>query len=192
MAMNDQRRVLLVGKSKLVLATALESLAERGYEASATDDFEDIAAQFDVGHFDLVVFGGQVPPDRKAEMTSVISSVKPDVVFVQGLAGIPGLIAAQVAGAFAARRGEETHAPSYDAGARTIGLSLDRPALVTVTAWWQTSFVPPDPLSDSRVVLSEELPAGAHTVALPPAVPDEASFASVQIDDVTHAFRLTA
>jgi hypothetical protein len=184
------KRVLLAGKSLLVLETTVDMLGERGYEAESTDNFDDIAAQFDVTRFDLVVFGGQVPQDKKAEMQDVILGLRPDVVLVQGLAGIPGLIVQQIEGAFAAQRGDGAHAPSYDASNRTINLLLDRPAMVTVTAWWQASFVPPDPLSDSQVLVSERLAAGKHALALPSEVPSKASFASVQIDRAIYAFGL--
>jgi hypothetical protein len=33
-----------------------------------------------------------------------------------------------------------------------------------VTARWQTSFVPPDPKSDSLVLLDERLAAGQHAI----------------------------
>ncbi len=59
----------------------------------------------------------------------------------------------------------------YAAGATN---EFDR--TVTVIAWWATSFVPPEPKSTSRVILDEELPAGAHTIAIPAEVPAQASF----------------
>jgi hypothetical protein len=186
------KSVLLAGKSPLVLKTTVDMLGERGYDAKSTDTFDDIAARFDVTRFDLVVFGGQVPQDKKAEMKHVISGLRRDVTFVQGLAGIPGLLVHQIEGAFGAQWRNGAHAPSYNANNRTIDLLVDRPAMVTVTAWWQTSFVPPDPLSDSQVLVSERLPAGEHTVTLPSEVPDKASFASVQIDRAIYTFGLTA
>jgi hypothetical protein len=186
------KRVLLAGKSLLVLKTTVDMLGERGYEAESTDDFDDIAAQFDLRQFDLVVFGGQVPQDKRTEMQHVILGLRPDVEFVQGLAGIPGLIVQQIEGAFAAQRGDVALAPSYNASNRTINLLLDRPAMVTVTAWWQTSFVPPDPLSDSQVLVSERLSAGKHAIALPSKVPGKASFASIRIGRAIYAFNLAA
>jgi hypothetical protein len=85
-----QRSVLLIGKSQLVLD---ESVAgELGYKAEGTNDFTDTIDRFDMKLADLVVFGGQVPPDRKAELREEIGAINPRVIFVQGLAGIPGLV----------------------------------------------------------------------------------------------------
>src|SRR5262249_54710573 len=58
----------------------------------------------------------------------------------------------------------------------------------TVTAWWHTSFVPPEPKSTSRVILDQELPAGPHAIAIPGEVPAQASFATVSIGPSVHAF----
>src|SRR6266567_3467766 len=77
---------------------------------------------------------------------------------------------------------------TYDAQSRSIGISLDVPQDVTVIAWWHTSFVPPEPKSTSRVILDEELPAGAHTIAVPGEVPAQASFATVSAGASVHAF----
>ena len=112
----------------------------------------------------------------------------PAVAFVQGYAGIPGLIAAQAEAAL----GDGTTGPAasvtYDARSRSIGISLDRPQHVTVVAWWHTSFVPPEPESTSRVLLDEDLPAGPHTIAIPDEIPAQASFATVSIGPSAHAF----
>ena len=51
---------------------------------------------FDAGQFDLVVFGGMVPSDTKEHLREQISTRKPGATFVQGYAGIPGLVAEQV------------------------------------------------------------------------------------------------
>ena len=90
---NPRRNVLLIGKSRLVLDESVAGLRDLGYEAEGTNDFADITGRFDVKGIDLVVFGGQVPPDRKAELREEISAINPAVIFVQGLAGIPGLLA---------------------------------------------------------------------------------------------------
>ena len=63
-----QRSALLIGKSQRVLDDAVAGLRDLGYKADATNDFGDITGRFDVARIDLVVFGGQVPPDRKAEL----------------------------------------------------------------------------------------------------------------------------
>jgi len=84
-----------------------------GYEARATNDFADITRRFDAKDIDPVVFGGQVPPDRKAEIRDQIAAINSQVIFVQGLAGIPGLIVNQVRGSFAAARRDPTRAPTF-------------------------------------------------------------------------------
>jgi hypothetical protein len=185
---DEARSVLLIGKSQLVLDESLAGLRDLGYHAEATNDFTDVTGRFDVAQIDLVVFGGQVPPDRKAELREEIEAVNPRVIFVQGLAGIPGLIVNQVQGAFAADHQDATRAPTYDG--RSIRLTLAEPADVKVTVWWQTSFVPPDPKSDSLLLLDDRLSSGNYIVPVPDHVPPRAAFASVQIDSATHTFSI--
>ena len=96
-----QLRVLLVGKSPAVLADTVRLLHDRGFTAEATNRFDDVLTEFDVRQLDLVVFGGQVPEERRATLKRDILARNEGVSFVQGLSGIPGLIARQVAGAFA-------------------------------------------------------------------------------------------
>jgi DNA-binding NtrC family response regulator len=86
---NPQRSVLLIGKSQLVLEDTVARLRGLGYAAEATNDFADVTGRLEVRTLDLVVFGGQVPHDRKAELTQEIGTINPRVIFVQGLAGIP-------------------------------------------------------------------------------------------------------
>ena len=109
---NAQRSVLLIGKSQLVLDESVAGLRDLGYKAEATNDFADITGRIDARTLDLIVFGGQVPPDRKVELTEEIGAIKPQVIFVQGLAGIPGLIINQVQGAFASDHQDPTRAPA--------------------------------------------------------------------------------
>jgi hypothetical protein len=68
-AEGDQRSVLLIGKSQFVLDESVAGHRDLGYTAEGTDDFTDITGRFDVQEIDLVVFGGQVPPQRKAELS---------------------------------------------------------------------------------------------------------------------------
>ena len=187
---NPQRSVLLIGKSQLVLDDAVAGLRDLGYKAEATNDFTDITGRFDAREIDLVVFGGQVPPDRKAELREEIAAINPQVIFVQGLAGIPGLIINQIQGAFTAHHQDPDRAPTYTPDDRLIRLSLAEPAQVKVTAWWQTSFVPPDPKSDSLPLLDDQLARGDHTVPVPDHIPPQAAFATVQIDAATYAFSI--
>src|SRR5262245_4548394 len=173
--------VLLIGKSQLVLDDSLAGLRDLGYTAEATNNFDDITGRFDLNEIDLVVFGGQVPPDRKAELTAEFGAINPGIIFVQGLAGIPGLIINQVRGAFAASHDNATRAPTYAPDDRSIRLTLSGPAHVKVLLWWQTAFVPPDPKSDSLLLLDHELDGGEHAIPIPDHVPPKAAFATVEI-----------
>jgi hypothetical protein len=185
---NAQHRVLLIGKSQLVLNESVAGLSELGYNAEATNDFADITGRFDVREIDLVVFGGQVPPSRKAELREEIGAINPGVIFVQGLAGIPGLIINQVRGAFTANQRDPRRAPTYRPGDRSIRLTLLGPADVKVSLWWQTAFVPPDPKSDSLLLLDDELSGGDHAIPVPDQVPTKAAFATVEIDAAIYSF----
>jgi hypothetical protein len=187
---NAQRSVLLIGKSQLVLDESVAGLRDLGYRAEATNDFSDITGRFDVNAIDLVVFGGQVPADRKAELTEEFAAINPGVIFVQGLAGIPGLIINQVRGAFAAGQQDTTHAATYARDERSIRLTLSGPADVKVTVWWQTAFVPPDPKSDSLLLLHDTLAGGDHAIPVPDQVPPKAAFATVEIDPAIYAFSI--
>jgi hypothetical protein len=187
---NAQHRVLLIGKSQLVLDESVAGLRGLGYKAEATNDFADITGRFDVKEIDLVVFGGQVPADRKAELREEIGTINPGVIFVQGLAGIPGLIVNQVQGAFMANHQDPTRAPTYTPDDRSIRLTLANPADVNVTVWWQTSFVPPDPKSDSLLLLDDQLAAGDHAIPVPGHVPPKSAFATVQVDGAIYAFSI--
>jgi hypothetical protein len=189
-AENVRRRVLLIGKSQLVLDGSVAGLRDLGYKAEATNDFTDITGRFDVKELDLVVFGGQVPPDRKAELREEIGAVNPGVIFVQGLAGIPGLIVNQVQGAFTANYQDATQAPTYTPDDRAIRLTLANPADVKVTVWWQSSFVPPDPKSDSLLLLDDQIADGDHAIPVPDHVPPKAAFATVQVDGAIYAFSI--
>lgn len=184
----SQRSVLLIGKSQVVLDESVAALRDLGYAAQATNNFSDITGRFDARALDLVVFGGQVPPDRKAELTEEISAINPRVIFVQGLSGIPGLIVSQVQGAFAP--GDPGAAPGFVPEDRSIRLTLTAPSDVAVTIWWGTSFVPPDPKSDSLQILAERLPSGDHLVPVPDHIPRTTVFAAVRIDEAIYTFSI--
>src|SRR5215813_7873353 len=187
-AANPPARILVIGRSESVLSEAVTILRDKGYAAGATNEFDRTRDLFDARQLDLVVFGGMVPPDTKAHLRERISARNPAAAFVQGYAGIPGLIAAQAEAALSDSTTRPTAPVTYHAQSRSIGISLDRPQHVTVTAWWHTSFVPPEPKSTSRVILDGELPAGAHTIAIPDEVPAQASFATVSTGPSVHAF----
>ena len=187
-----ERSVLLIGKSRLVLDESVAGLRELGYTAEGTNDFTDITRRFDAKEIDLVVFGRQVPGDRKAELREEFETINPKVILVQGLAGIPGLIINQVRGAFAASHQDSTDAPTYAPDDRSIRLTLSGPTHVKVTAWWQTNFVPPDPRSDSLLLVDDELAGGDHAIPVPDRVPPKAAFATVEVDAAIYAFSLAA
>jgi len=187
---DTQRRALLIGRSQLVLDHAVAGLRDLGDKAEGTNDFTDVTGRFDATKIDLVVFGGQVPPDRKNELREEIGAINPRIIFVQGLAGIPGLIVNQVQGAFTAEHQDPTRAPTFTPEERSIRLTLPGPADVKVTVWWQTSFVPPDPKSDSLVLVDDRLAGGDHTFPVPDHIPPEAAFATVQVDAAIYAFSI--
>jgi hypothetical protein len=173
-----QSRVLIIGRSENVLSETVQILRLLGYAAGASNDFADVMDLFDMTAVDLVVFGGMVPPDTKERLRQQISGRNPSVTFVQGFAGIPGVIVAQVraAGDASAQAGL---AVAYDQETRTVDLHLDRAEDVQVVAWWGTSFTPPEPRSTCLVLVDAFLPAGEHTVTLPAEVPSQASFVTV-------------
>ena len=185
-----ERGVLLIGRSQRVLDESVAGLRDLGYRAEGTNDFAAITGRFDARTLDLVVFGGQVPPASKAELTQEIGAINPEVIFVQGLAGIPDLIIRQVQGTFASDQQDPTAAAAFVPDERAIRLTLAGPAIVNVTAWWQSSFVPPDPKSDSLVLLDDRLAEGDHTIPVPDRVPPNAAFATVKVDAAIHAFSI--
>ncbi|WP_426563249.1 hypothetical protein ACPPVT_19640 [Angustibacter sp. McL0619] len=179
---------LIVGKSQLVLTDTVSLLRGKGFTADATNQFDDVGRDFDLGAYDVVVFGGQVPPDTREQLASQVRRLNPEAFLVDGLAGIPGLIAAQVEGALAAGRAEP--APEFDPGRRAIVLSLAGARTVTVTTWWATSFIPPDPKSDSRILVDHQWLEGRQTILLPDDVPAQAAFVAVQLDEQVHTLRV--
>jgi hypothetical protein len=180
-------RILAIGRSETVLSELVMILRDKGYAAGATNEFDRTLDLFDAGQLDLVIFGGMVPPDTREHLRAQISARNPAVALVQGYAGIPGLIAAQAQAALSEGTPGPAAPVTYDPRSRSIGISLDRPQHVTVTAWWHTSFAPPEPQSTSRVILDQELPAGAHAIAIPDQVPAQASFATASIGPSVHA-----
>lgn len=185
---NPPARILAIGRSETVLTDLVTILREKGYAAGATNEFDRTLDLFDAEQLDLVVFGGMVPPDTKEHLREQISARNPAIAFVQGYAGIPGLVAKQVEAALSVGTTGPTASVTYDAESRSIGISLGGPQNATIIAWWHTSFVPPEPRSTSRVVLDEELDSGAHTITIPDDVPAQASFATVSIGPSVHAF----
>jgi CheY-like chemotaxis protein len=177
---SEPARVLVVGRSPSVLATAVELLRGQGHLADATNQFDQVLDDYDVSDLDVLVFGGMVPAGTKRYLCDEIAKRNPGITFIQGLVGIPGVIAAQVDAA--------THDVSsgaaeigYDPEDRTVRVTLPDAARVTIEALWMTSWRPPEPASTSMRVFDAELAAGSHDIGLPDQVPPEASFATVTI-----------
>jgi hypothetical protein len=200
---DSQRSVLLLGGSRRLVGDCVAALLDLGYAAQGTNDFfTDIPGRFDVTHIDLVSLGGLVPPDRKAELKEQITAINPRVIFIDALAGIPGLIAGQVQEAFAVGRQDPGPAPAYSPADRSIRLTLADPAAVKVTLWWRTSLIPPDPESDSLVLFDGRLPNGDHAIPVPGGIPPQAVtpngprpapwFATVQVGGAIHNFGIAA
>lgn len=180
-------RVLIVGRSPNVLLEAVDILRGRGYRADATNQFDEVLDDYDVSDLDVLVFGGMVPAETKQHLREEVFKLNPTVAFVQGLAGIAGLIAAQVEAVTA------TEAPAgvqavYDSSRRSVQITLAKAAHATVEAWWGTSFQPPEPRSAYAVVFDGRLEPGHHAVAMPDDVPSQASFTAVRIDNSVHVF----
>ena len=188
-----QRSVLVIGKSHLALDESVAGLRDLGYKAQATNDiFGDVAGRFDVKEIDLVVLGGQIPPSRKAELREDLAGINPQVIFVESLVGIPGVIINQVQGAFNADHRDAIRAPTSARDGRSIRLTLADAADVKVTVWWRTSVAPPDPKSESLSLLDDQLLAGDHVVLVPEHVPSISAFATVQIEAAFYAFRIAS
>ncbi|NUP45927.1 MAG: hypothetical protein HOW97_01225 [Catenulispora sp.] len=176
----EAARVLIAGRSPSVLIAAARLLRDKGYRADATNQFDQILSDYDVANLDVLVFGGMVPPDTKQRLREEITRRNPRIAVVQGLAGIPGVIAAQVEAAVRGDAGDVGDV-TYDESQRTLRITLGDAEHVTVEALWGTSFTPPEPTSTSMQVFDGELSAGAHGIVLPEQVPDVASFAAITI-----------
>jgi hypothetical protein len=183
----EPARILVVGRSPGVLVAAVDLLRAKGYLANATNQFDQVLDDYDVGDLDVLVFGGMVPADTKQNLRDEISRRNSAVIFVQGLAGIAGLIVAQVE---AVTGGDSSDVAEirYDVAGRTFRVTLYDAAHVTVEALWATSFMPPEPTSTSAQVFDGDLPAGSHSLALPDRVPSEASFATVTVGSHVRVF----
>jgi hypothetical protein len=176
---NGPARILVVGRSPRVILDTVQILRGRGYRADATNQFDRVLDDYDARDIDIVVFGGMVPAGVKQHLRQEIGERNARVAFVQGLAGIAGLIAAQVEGVIAGPA-DEIHL-AYDEDKRSVRLTLRHAAQVTVEAWWATSFTPPEPASTSMQVLDAQLGEGSHSIALPAAIPSVASFLAVSV-----------
>ena len=189
-AASGPERILIIGRSPGVILDAAGILRGKGFHADATNQFDEVLTQYDTANIDVVVFGGMVPPHAKQYLTEQISKVNVHVAFVQGLAGIAGLIAAQVEGATSTAA--DGNAVAYDTTNRTVRLTLPEPAQVVVEAWWATSFTPPEPASTSMRVTDARFDQGEYVVPLPAEVPPVASFVTVSAGPAVRAFTVGA
>ena len=188
---NDPGRILVIGRSPSVLVDTVEILRSKGYSADATNQFDRVLDDYDAQDIGIVVFGGMVPAGTKQHLRQEISERNTHVRFVQGLAGIAGLIAAQVEGVITTGEPDDSHV-AYHEDQRSVHLTLHKAARVTVEAWWLTSFTPPEPKSTSMQVLDTELEAGSHSIALPAEVPSVASFLAVTAGSAVRTFTVGA
>ena len=188
---DNPARILVIGRSPSVLVDTVEILRSKGYSADATNQFDRVLDDYDAQDIDIVVFGGMVPADTKQHLRREIGGRNAHVTFVQGLAGIAGLIAAQVEGVITAGDPDEVHVV-YDEEQRSVNLTMRKAAHVSVQAWWGTSFTPPEPKSTSMQVLDAELEEGSHSIALPAAVPSVASFLAVTIGSAVRTLTIGA
>lgn len=179
------KRVLIIGRSGSVLRHAVAMLRALGYGANASNQFNRILDDYDVREVDLVVFGGMVPPERKAELRAQIGALHPGVQFLQGLGGIAALIVAQVDEFF----GGPATGVEFDATRRAFQLRIRSAENVVLTGLW-ARFVPPDPVPESMLIFEGALAAGVHTVRIPHGVPQEGSYATVRVGDRVSAFQI--
>lgn len=190
---NESDRILVVGRSPSVLVAAVDILRAKGYTADATNQFDHVLDDYDVTDLGVMVFGGMVPADTKQYLRGEVAKRNPRVRFIQGLAGIAGVIAAQVEALTSdEQRGPDGAEITYDAARRCAQLTLKEPAHATVEALWLTSFTPPEPKSTSTRIFDGNLEAGFHTIPLPDRVPFEASFITVAVDDWVRVFTVGA
>jgi CheY-like chemotaxis protein len=141
---NDPARILVVGRSPNVLVDTVEILRSKGYSADATNQFDRVLDDYDAQDIDIVVFGGMVPAGTKQHLRQEIGERNAHVTFVQGLAGIAGLIAAQVEGVITAGEPDGIDVV-YDEDQRSVRLTLPKAAHVTVQACGQRPSRPQSP-----------------------------------------------
>jgi len=179
--------VLVIGRSEKVLKETVELLQNNGRAAGASNDFDNLLTQFDIASLNTVVFGGMVPPETKETLRTSLAAANPTITFVQGLAGIPGLIAEQVEAALVPSR-RDPESVQYKGDSRTVTISLHSAENVRVIGFWHTAFVPPDPESTSEIIFDATMDAGTHTMPLPASIPAAASFIVVHVGTDVHPF----
>jgi hypothetical protein len=179
--------ILIIGRSENVLDETVHLLRAAGKSAGATNDFQNVTSLFDPATLSTVVFGGMVPPDMKEALRAELRAANAGIDFIQGLAGMPGLIAAQVEAALEPAP-DDSVIVGYDAERRELQIELAAPQRVRVVGFWGTSFVPPEPASTTEVIFDTPLPSGRHTMELPDGFPRVGSFLVVRAGSVVRPF----
>jgi hypothetical protein len=179
--------VLAIGRSEKSLKESVDLLRNNGRAAGATNDFDNVLTQFDIASLDIVVFGGMIPPETKEALRTNLSAANPTITFIQGMAGIPGLIAAQVEAALSPSH-QHPESTNYDPASRTVTISLQASENVRLIGFWHTAFVPPDPESTSETIFDATMDPGTHTLPLPAHIPTAASFVVVYVGTDVHPF----
>jgi hypothetical protein len=179
--------VLVIGRSENVLSETVQILRDNGQSAGATNDFQNVLTLFEPTAVSAVVFGGMVPPDMKESLRAQLRAANAKIEFIQGLAGIPGLIAAQVEAALVPAL-DDAGTAGYDPARRVIELTLDSPQRVRLVGFWGTSFVPPEPASTFEEIFNEPLSSGRHVLPLPEWFPDVGSFVVVRAGSLVQVF----
>ena len=128
----EPKRILIIGRSPGVILDAADILRSKGFRADATNQFDEVLTAYDTANIDVVVLGGMVPLNTKKYLKGEIAKANGRVTFVEGLAGIAGLIAAQVEGV-TSTAGDD-NSVSYDTTSRTVQLTLHEPTPVVVEA----------------------------------------------------------
>lgn len=170
-------RVLIVGRSAPVLIDAVAALRRIGYPANATNQFDRLLDDYDARDIDLVVFGGQVPAEQRADLESAMAERNPQIRFVDGLGGVAVLLVAQIEEYF----GAPLEGVAYDASARDVRLRLETGAHVEVSGVWAVP-VGSEPSPRSAIAHAGVLAGGEHTIPLPDDVPALGAFVIVRIN----------
>jgi len=181
--------VLVIGRSEKVLRETVDHLRRNGHTAGATNDYDSVLARYDASSIDMVVFGGMVPPATKERLSIQLLEANPTMTLIQGLAGIPGLIAAQVEAVSRSDR-LEPGSVEYNRQDRRATISLRSPEQVQLTGFWGTAFIPPDPQSTSEVIFDGRLDAGRHELPLPAHIPSSVSFVVVRVGTDVYPFEV--
>jgi hypothetical protein len=105
--------VLLIGKSQLVSTTRSQACATSATKLRRPTTPPTSLAGSTCERSAWSCSADRSPRIARPSCGTKIGTINPRVIFVQGLAGIPGLIINQVQGAFAAEHQDAARAPTY-------------------------------------------------------------------------------